>query len=308
LVTPDFRIIIIANLELNLNRHLRFGDRLLHLAVIGSCLLFAVVIAAAQESQKRTENSKADSKAEQSKQPADKSKEKPGFSLSVKTTPILNIGLKAEKVKLVDIAAELNKRLKTPVIVGSSLQSEVVSIEFSGLTLEPAMQLMAPAVYIDYEIETSGNTPPKPLGIYFWDANAGEPSITASIQSSTQSMLIEGNTEDGVEPQTDAEKKKLEEQPLRVQFQENKLSVKAKKQSLVLVLLKIGEELGVPVDIQFETEDMIDIEINKMSVEDAIRKLSPNIKLFLRADLLHAERRVLRMVLTDPTKTSATGF
>ena len=308
MVTPDFRIIIIANLELNLNRHLRFGDRLLHLAVIGSCLLFAVVIAAAQESQKRTENSKADSKVEQAKQPADKSKEKPGFSLSVKTTPILNIGLKAEKVKLVDIAAELNKRLKTPVIVGSSLQSEVVSIEFSGLTLEPAMQLMAPAVYIDYEIETSGNTPPKPLGIYFWDANAGEPSITASIQSSTQSMLIEGNTEDGVEPQTDAEKKKLEEQPLRVQFQENKLSVKAKKQSLVLVLLKIGEELGVPVDIQFETEDIIDIEINKMSVEDAIRKLSPNIKLFLRADLLHAERRVLRMVLTDPTKTSATGF
>ena len=276
--------------------------------MIVACLLFAVVIAAAQESQKRTENSKADSKVEQSKQPADKSKEKPGFSLSVKTTPILNIGLKAEKVKLVDIAAELNKRLKTPVIVGSSLQSEVVSIEFSGLTLEPAMQLMAPAVYIDYEIETSGNTPPKPLGIYFWDANAGEPSITASIQSSTQSMLIEGNTEDGVEPQTDAEKKKLEEQPLRVQFQENKLSVKAKKQPLVLVLLKIGEELGVPVDIQFETEDIIDIEINKMSVEDAIRKLSPNIKLFLRADLLHAERRVLRMVLTDPTKTSATGF
>jgi len=271
--------------------------------VIVACLLFAVVIASAQESQKRTENSKADSKVEQAKE-----KEKPGFSLSVKTTPILNLSLKAEKVKLVDIAAELNKRLKTPVIVGSSLQSEVVSIEFSGLTLEPAMQLMAPAVYIDYEIETSGNTPSKPLGIYFWDANAGEPSITASIQSSTQSMLIEGDTEDGVEPQTDAEKKKLEEQPLRVQFQENKLSVKAKKQSLVLVLLKIGEELGVPVDIQFETKDIVDIEINKLSVEDAIRKLSPNIRLFLRADLLHAERRVLRVVLTDPTKTTATGF
>lgn len=286
-----------------MNRYSRFGDRLLHLPVIVACLLFAVAIAAAQESQKRTENSKADSKVEQSKQ-----KEKPGFSLSVKTTPILNISLKAEKVKLTEIAAELNKRLKTPVIVGSSLQSEVVSIEFSGLTLEPAMQLMAPAVYIDYEIETGGNTPPKPLGIYFWDANSGEPSITASIQSSTQSMLIEGNTEDGVEPQTDAEKKKLEEQPLRVQFQENKLSVKAKKQSLVLVLLKIGEELGVPVDIQFETEDIVDVEINKMSVEDAIRKLSPNIKLFLRADLSHAERRVLRVVLTDPTKTSATGF
>jgi len=216
--------------------------------------------------------------------------------------------LKAEKVKLVEIAAELSKRLKTPVVVGSSLRSEVVSIEFSGLTLEPAMQLMAPAVYVDYEIETSGNAQPKPLGIYFWDANSGEPSITSSIQSSTQSMLIEGDTEDGVEPQTDAEKKKLEEQPLRIQFQENKLSVKAKKQPLVLVLLKIGEELGIPVDIRFEREDIVDIEISKMSVEDAVRRLSPNIKLFLRVDLLHAERRVLRMVLTDPTKTTSTGL
>jgi type II secretory pathway component GspD/PulD (secretin) len=273
-----------------------------------TCLLFAGAIAAAQESQKRTENSKPDSKVEQSKQAADKAKEKPGFALSVKTNPILNISLKAEKVKLVEIAAELSKRLKTPVIVGSSLQSEVVSLEFSGLTLEPAMQLMAPAVYVDYEIETSGNTQPKPLGIYFWDANAGEPSITSSIQSSTQSMLIEGDTEDGVEPQTDAEKKKLEEQPLRIQFQENKLSVKAKKQPLALVLLKIGEELGIPVDIQFETEDTVDIEFSKLSVEDAVRKLSPNIKLFLRADLLHAERRALRIVFTDPTKTTSTGF
>lgn len=273
-----------------------------------TCLLFVVVIASAQEALKPAENSKLDTKVEQLKQPADKTKEKLGFSLSVKTSPILNISLKAEKVKLVDIAAELSKRLKTPVVVGSSLKQEVVSIEFSTLTLEPAMQLMAPAVYIDYEIETSGNTPPKPLGIYFWDANAGEPSITASIQSSTQSMLIEGDTEDGVEPQTVAERKKQEEQPLRIQFQDNKLSVKAKKQPLVLVLFKIGEELGVPVDIQFETEDIVDVELNKMSVEDAVRKLSPNIRLFLRADLFHAERRVLRMVLTDPTKTTPTGF
>jgi hypothetical protein len=264
-----------------------------------------VVIAVAQESKKPNEDSKPNTKVDQT---LDKSKNKLAFSLSVKSTPILNISLKAEKVKLTDVAAELSKRLKTPVVVGASLQHEVVSIEFSSLTLEPAMQLMAPAVYIDYEIETNGNTQPKPLGIYFWDANAGEPSITASVQSSTQSMLIEGDTEDGVEPQTDAERKKLEEQPLRIQFQENKLSVKAKKQPLVLTLLKIGEELGVPVDIQFETDDIIDVDLNKMAVEDAVKKLSPNIKLFLRADLSHAERRALRIVLTDPTKSAPTGL
>ena len=290
-----------------MNYYSRFSDRGLCFVLLLTCLFLCWTIAPAQETLKPNVDSKADNKAEQPKQPAEKAKEKLGFTLSVKSNPILNISLKAEKVKLADIVAELSKRLKTPVVLGPSLQHEVVSIEFSALTLEPAMQLMAPAVYIDYEIETGGTTPPKPLGIFFYDANSGEPPITASIQSSTQSMLIEGDTEDGVEPQTDEERKKLEEQPLRIQFSENRLSVKAKKQPLVLVVLKIGEELGIPVDIQFQTEDLVDIEINKMSVEDAVRKLSPNIKLFLRADLAHAERRALRLVLTDPSKTAQPG-
>ena len=41
-------------------------------------------------------------------------------------------------------------------------------------------------------------------------------------------MLIEGNTEDGVEPETEDEKKKIEEQPLRITFRDNLLTVKAK--------------------------------------------------------------------------------
>ena len=84
--------------------------------------------------------------------------------------------------------------------------------------------------------------------------------------------------------------------------------MKAKKQPLALVLLKIGEELGIPVDIQVEPKDVIDAEITKLPVEDAIRKLSPNIRLFMRVNLTHAERRALRLVLSDPTKTAQQGF
>ena len=281
-------------------------SRSLNLVLLVFVIFLSVTAVVGQEVPNATTDSKPEVK--QPKPQPEKAKEKPGFLLSIKSSPILNLSLKAEKVKLVDIAAEISKRLKIPVMVGSTLQQEVVSIEFSSLTLEPAMQLMAPAVYIDYEIDTGDNTTSKPLGIFFWDANSGEPSITASIQSSTQSLLIEGDTEDGVEPQTDEQRKRLEEQPLRIQFQENRLTVKAKKQPLALVLLKIGEELGIPVDIQFPTEVIVDAEINKMSVEDAARRLSPNIKLFLRADLLHSERRALRIVLTDPTKTTQPGF
>jgi hypothetical protein len=279
-------------------------DSSLKAALIPLTLVAASLLVVGQEKPK-TEAPKRAEKTEQSKPTTEKSVE---FALSVKTKPILNISLKAEKVKLVDIAEELAKRLKTPVFVSPNLQKEVVSIEFSALTLEPAMQLLSPAVYIDYEIDTGSGSLPKPLGIFLYDTTTGEPPLTAVVKSTTQSLLIEGDTEEGIEPQTEAEKKRLEEQPLRVQFLNNILSVKAKKQPLSVVLLKIGEELGIPVDIQYEAPDMVDTEITKVSVEDAVRKLSPNIRLYLRADLLHAERRALRLVLADPAKTAQQGL
>ncbi|HKY41973.1 MAG TPA: hypothetical protein VJM50_02685 [Pyrinomonadaceae bacterium] len=239
------------------------------------------------------------------KQPSKESKPaaKPAFELTVKARPILNISLKAEKAKMSEVAQELSKRLKVPVFLGPHRQDELVSIEFSELTLEPALQLMSPTVYVDYEIETGSNKLPKPLGIYFYDANQGEPPLTAVVTGSSQSLLVEGNTEDGVETETDAEKKKVEE-PLRVSYLNSALSVTAKKQPLPLVLLKIGEELGIPVDIQNENRTIVDAEISKLPVEDVVRQLSPHIRLFMRADLTRAEKRALRLVLAEPPKTN----
>jgi hypothetical protein len=230
---------------------------------------------------------------------------KPPYTLTVKTRPILNISLKAEKANIADVAQDLSKRLKVPVFLGTERQKEPLSIEFSELTLEPALQLLSPTVYVDYEIDSGGQTPPRVLGIFLYDLNQGEPPVSAVVHGPTQAMLVEGNTEDGLEPQSDEEKQKQEEeQPLRVAFLNNQLTVKAKKQPLPLVLLKIGEIIGVPVDIQNEKLDPIDANISKLSVEDAVRQLSPNIKLFLRADLTRSERRALRLVLAEPAKTA----
>jgi hypothetical protein len=233
---------------------------------------------------------------------------KPAFTLSVKNKPILNISLKAEKAKLAEIGDALSKRLKVPVFVGAGMEGVLVSTEFSELTLEPAMQLLAPSVYIDYEIRTGDGGPPRALAVFFYSADQAEPPLTAVVTGSNQSLLIEGDTEEGVEPDTEQERKKLEEQPLKVSYTNGLLSVKAKKQPLVLVLLKIGEHLGIPVDIQNQTEEVVDLELSKIPVEDVMRRLSPNIQLFLRADLTRSERRALRVVLPDPPKTNATGF
>jgi hypothetical protein len=233
---------------------------------------------------------------------------KPSFTLSVKSQPILNISLKADKANLSEVGEALAKKLKFPVFIGSGMEKEIISTEFSELTLEPAMQLLAPAVYIDYEIPTGPGETPRPLAIYFYSADQAEPPITAVVNGSTQSLLIEGDTEEGVEPDTEEERKKQEEQPLKVSYAGGLLSVKAKKQPLVLVLLKIGEQLGIPVDIQSQTEEIVDLELTKASVEDAMRRLSPNIQLFLRADLTRSERRALRVVLPEPPKTTQQDF
>ena len=216
--------------------------------------------------------------------------------LTVKTQPILNISLKADKAKMSEVAQDLAKKLKIPVFLGPERTNQLISIEFSELTLEPALQLMSPQVYVDYEIDTGSMEPPKPLGIYFYDANQGEPPLTAAVNGSTQSFLIEGDTEDGVEPDADAEK----EQPLKITYLNNTFTIKAKKQSLAVVLLKIGEELGIPVEIQDQNTTFIDAEISKLPIDDVVRQLSPHIRLFLRADLTRAEKRALRLVLVEP--------
>jgi hypothetical protein len=210
---------------------------------------------------------------------------------------------------MAEVAQELSKRLKTPVFLGPERQKEQISIEFSELTLEPALQLLSPSVYVDYEVDAASQNPPRVLGIFFYDTNQGEPPLTAVIHGASQSMLIEGNTEDGVEePDTDDEKKKDEEKPLRITYQNSLLSVKAKKQPLSLVLLKVGEQIGVPVDIQDTRMEIVDAEISKLSVEEAVRQLAPNIRLFVRADLTRSERRILRMVLASPPKTTQQGL
>ena len=269
------------------------------------CTALAVLICLFSFTSARSQKpATAEAAAKQAAADADsktKKAAKPGYTLTVKTRPILNISLKAEKAKMGEVAQELSKKLNTPVFLGQARQKELISIEFSELTFEPAMQLMSPTVYVDYEIDTGSTAPPKPLGIYFYDLNQGEPPLTAVVQGASQSLLIEGNTEDGVQtPGSEAE----EEQPLKIFYQNHYLSIKAKKQPLSLVLLKIGEELGIPVDLQDEGAVLVDADISKLPVEDAVRQLSPNIRLFVRADLTRAEKRTLRMVLSRPSQAS----
>lgn len=219
------------------------------------------------------------------------------YALRVSTKDMIAISLKAEKISLSTIASDISSKLKVPVLLGRSAAKRPVTTDFKALPLESAMQLLAPQVYIDYEINRAPGAPPQPVGIYLNDEGDAPPSINAVVMANSQAMLIEGNTEDGVEG---AEKQPEKEEPLKVTFERSVLTVKAKQQPLSVVLYKIANELSIPFEMKGNADEVVDLNINNASLEDAVLRMSPNVRLYVRADLHRMERRPFLMVLMPP--------
>jgi hypothetical protein len=217
------------------------------------------------------------------------------YRLRISKQGTTGISLKADKANLSDIAAELSKRLGAKVILGPGMAKEAITVEFSDLMLEPALRLLAPHTYIDYEIKADSQ--PTPLGIYLLGYNDPEPATSAVVQATTQALMIQGNTEDtGEATENDPDS------PLRIEFDDdgNKLTIKSKKQPLALVVLQIGDLLGVPVGLNYESDEVVDLDLKDEPIEDAIPRVSPNLRLYVRADLNKAHRTPFRLALVPP--------
>ena len=236
--------------------------------------------------------------------PADTAKEQPAkdpklpFALTVTNDQIIGVSLKATDISLKAIAAELAKQLKIPVMVTPIAEKHMVTVNFSDLVIEPAMQMLAPQVFIDYEIDTTPGKQPRPVGIYLQGYNERPPAINAVVKGNSDVMVIEGDTEEGVDS------KDGENEDLKIKFEDRQISIKSKKQPLIVVLYGIANQLGIPLEVKTEVEDLVTVNIIKSSLESALQELGPNIKLYVRADLMIGDRQPLRMVLVGPDKKS----
>jgi len=229
-------------------------------------------------------------------QGASRTTPKKRHKLRITKGEIIGISLKAEKAKMSEIAADLSKRLGTKVILGSNMAKETLTVEFYDLPLEAALRLLVHRVYIDYEIK--GNAQPVMLGIFLLAREDPDPAANAVVQGSSQAMMIEGNTEDTED--TAEKEEEADNGPLQVELEDNQLTIKSKKQPLIAVVLTIAELLGVPAEIKYESIEMVDTEIKDIPFEDAITRLSPNIRLYVRADLTSSKRTPLRLALVPP--------
>ena len=256
------------------------------LQVLGLAFLIAaqgVFLTVAGRPQVQTPNSAA-------KPPAKKK-----YTLRITNEGITGVSLKADKAKVSEIAADLSKRLGAKVMLGPSMEKEAITVEFSDLTLEPALRLLAPRVYIDYEIRKDAQ--PAPMGIYLLGYADPVPAVNAVVQGSSEAILIEGNTEDTGE----ASNIESEDDPLQVDLNDNDLlTIKSKKQPLAAVVLTIAYVLEVPAEIKYESPEIVNTVIKDTPLEDAITRLSPNIRLYVRADLTGSHRTPLRLLVVPP--------
>ena len=247
----------------------------------------------------------AESKPSGAAQAASKSPEGPrakSWSVKMSRAAPHTFTVKARDAALPEITTELSRLLKVPVTLSPLLSKQKVTLDFGGLNLEATVRMLAPQSYVDYVAGGEGSNEPKPLAVYLQGANEQAPSATATVRGNSEAMLIEGDTEEGTENEA---KKKEEEDPLRVTWADNQLSVRARKQPLSVVLFKIASEVGVPFELRYESTEMVDVEFKNYPLDQAFRSLSPGVRFYYRLDLQTFQVQPLRLALMSPTSAKS---
>ena len=227
-----------------------------------------------------------------------KSKEAKGkFSLKVSNGPFRAIDLKANAALAAEIAARISKEFDVPVLLSPVMQKTRVSIEFEGMPLEAAVRMIAPQPYADYEISGDGSMMPKIVALYLHAMNEPPPSESAVVRGDSEAILISGDTEEG----TERAAKEEQEPALSVKLERNQFTVRARKQPLSAVLYEIANKVDIPFEMKYDSSEVVNVDLNNATIEQVVRTLSPNIRLYQRTDLQTYETKPLRLVLALPT-------
>lgn len=273
------------------------GCKLQHLVIVLAVILLLLTPMSARTLPQDNQTSQ--------KTPQPKLETGPAWRLRISSSTPATLTLRAVNAPLAEIAAELGRKLKVPVKLSQLMQSQKVTVSFSGLPLEGALRMLAPQVYVDYEIGGESYAQRKIIALYLYGLDEEPPSPSATVKGDSEVILIEGNTEDSDDSSPEKREEK-DDKPLRVTYVKNQLSVRALKQPLIVVLNEIANKMDVPFEMQHESHEVVDVDFSNLSVEQAVQSLSPNIRLFVRTDLQTYETRPLRLVLVAPPNTAQT--
>jgi hypothetical protein len=229
--------------------------------------------------------------------------DKSTWRLKVTTTQPRLINLKAEHALVEEIGQTLSRKLDVPIRISPVMSKARVTLEFTSTPLEGALRMLAPQPYVDYEVTGDAGAPPKIVAIYLYAMNEPPPGDAEVVRGDSEALLIEGNTEDGVEGESERDK---QEKALTVKVERNQVTLHAKRQPLTAVLFEIANKVDIPFEMKYDSSELVDLDLSNATMEQVVRSLSPNIRLYQRTDLQTYETRPLRIVLAPPTNTQQT--
>jgi hypothetical protein len=259
-----------------------------------SCLALALLAPGAADARQKADAPAPKAGAAQADGAA---QAKPNWSVKVSKSAPYTFTVKAADARLGEIAAEISRRVNVPITLSPLMQKQRVTLDFGGLNLDATLRMLAPLPVVDYEL--GGDDPqPKPLAIYLQGLNERPPAPGLEVRGNAQTILIEGDTEEGTDAA--AERKREEEEALKVTYSNSQLSLRARKQPLSVVLFRVASEVGVPFDLRYESTQIIDVEFDNYPLDQAVRSLSPEVRFYYRQDLQTFQIQPLRLALVQP--------
>jgi hypothetical protein len=234
--------------------------------------------------------------------------------------------LKSNKARATEIAAALERELKTSVLLSPLMKQARATVEFEDVPLQTALGLIAPEGYIDTGIVTGKpGVAPLLVEIYLGAANEPLPPPSGAAKSvGPQLFVVAGNTEDPRDnPALEEARKRFEEKeksgeavkegdeedgPIVVKYNEKTrlITVRAHQAPVTGVLYQIAEKLGIVFELGVIDPDIkvlsevVDKNLNEYTVLDALRALSSNVVVYMRTDLHGVEPVPMRLALELP--------
>lgn len=208
------------------------------------------------------------------------------------------VTLTASDEPLAEVAERLSAKLGKTIDVSPAARKFRVTTELDQQPLDLTLRELAAQAYVDGILEGGATGKTSILAIYLRSAGEEAPSTAELTKSTTETIMFFGNTED---PTIDPFAGQLE-----VTWRNDRLRVFARKQAVSVVAARIADAIGIPLELIGDSPEMVDVSVADATVEQAMKALTPSVKLYHRKDLATFRTTPVRIVVQAPFERPTT--
>ncbi|HEX2832691.1 MAG TPA: hypothetical protein VHW00_06730 [Thermoanaerobaculia bacterium] len=206
------------------------------------------------------------------------------------------VTLTASDEPLSEIAQRLAKELGTTIDVSDAAGKLRVTTELDQQPLDLTLREFAPQAYVDAILSGGANGRIEIQTIHLRNAGETVPSLDKLARRNSEALMFFGNTED---PAVDPLAGQLE-----VTYRNERLRVFARKQPVSVVVSRIADVLGIPLELIGDPLELINLSVIDATLEQTMKALPSSVKLYQRVDLATFRVTPVRIVVEAPFETA----